>query len=326
MEAKPINNSVIKSFLTTKAFAKNTNAHKYAILWTSKFYRFINQVMRRHSFNVQQTSYPYAVRYIKHFIHYFDTFGITKSDLKVATLFRGITADFTPGASIVDTAFIATSTDLHIAQSFAGKKGMILTFRVSDLPQDIKFIQIDSSISSHLQESEILLLPGKVTISRESNTNYCIYECNMDLVNMYKSLPGTGGGLEADDIPMIDLADKLFVWYRAINDRPVEILAQITTPSDKDKVYSFVSRSVMRMDDRIQRINNYIPEYQDMLKTSTDIQRINSFEIFVAVYDYKKRAILTLHYGMPDDFFANMFDTKRTDEVISYIRKTYDWM
>jgi hypothetical protein len=73
-----LKNSVFEAFLGSNDFRELDSRHKYAILWASKFYRLINRLMRSRTFEEITTQYPYATKYIREFLMYFDIHGKDK--------------------------------------------------------------------------------------------------------------------------------------------------------------------------------------------------------------------------------------------------------
>lgn len=306
MFARNTNNSIIKATLKSKHFRKDSNEHKYAVLWASKFYRTINRIMRTKTFEEQVENCPYAIRYIKHFIDYFDKHGLTSEDLlsrtRSAVLYRGITASYPISQEMQEDGFMSTSKK-HVAKSFAGN-GNVLSFDIKKLPRDARFAE------DYLMEYEVLFLPGTVRILGVSEFVECSYTMNKDLIDKYLELRHGGGELE--DIPEIDPSAKLVVWYRAITGKPIEIVAQMFVP-EKDAA-AFFKQNVLTMDDTLQRSVELIPESKDC------------YNIYMAIYDYKKKHVDTLHYGLFGSFFKNMFDQKRTKDVESAIKSRYSWL
>jgi hypothetical protein len=311
MYAKNTNNATIKATLKSKSFKNDKSEHKYAVLWASKFYRTINRIMRNKTFEEQVSTCPYAIKYIKHFLKYFDTHGVTAEQLLLKTnvLYRGITADYLISQEMQENGFMSTSYKKHVAKSFANK-GKILSFDIKKLPKDTKFAVIDQEIEDYLMEYEVLFLPGTIRILNVSEFVECSYVMNSELVSKYSGLSGGG---ELEDIPEIDPSEKLVVWYRAIPKKPVQIIAQIFVP--KKNALVFFKQNVLPMDDQIQRYIELIPDYN----------KTNSYNIYMAIYDYKKKHIDTLHYGLFDSFFTNMFDQTRIKEVESTITEKYSW-
>lgn len=314
MFARNTNNSIIKATLKSKHFRKDSSVHKYAVLWASKFYRIINRIMRMKTFEEQVATCPYAIRYIKHFLKYFETHGVTSDQLSSKTrstvLYRGLTAGYPISQEMKEDGFMSTTYKKHVAKSFAGN-GNVLSFDIKKLPKNAKFAVIDQEIQDHLMEYEVLFLPGTIRILGVSEFVDCSYAMNKELINKYSELTHNGGG-DLEDIPDIDPAGKLVVWYRAITDRPVEIVAQMFVP-EKDTV-AFFKQNVLTMDDSLQRSVDLIPEKKDCCN------------IYMALYDYKKKMIDTLHYGLFDSFFKNMFDQKRTEEAEAAIKGRYSWL
>ena len=78
------------------------------------------------------------------------------------------------------------------------------------------------------------------------------------------------------------------------------------------------------MDDKFQKITDYTPEVQDMRKNNTNLDLLQSYEIYMAVYDYNNNKIDTLHYGLFDDFYP--FDANKQNLIQTKILKQYEWL
>ena len=87
----------------------------------------------------------------------------------------------------------------------------------------------------------------------------------------------------------------------------------------------------MQQDNKYQALKNFIPEYQDIKnnKKLSSIERnklLDSYTIFMAIYDYKNNKIITMSYGMFDDFFTNLFDQTKLQEAKNLIIKNYKFL
>jgi hypothetical protein len=152
-------NASIKSFLIDEDFRKDKSPHKYVILWSSKFYRLINVVMRNNPIEEVLKSTKYARRYIIKMVRYFFKYGLYKEDIikRSPYLYRGTDKDFKLSTEYVEKGFMSTSISLLVAQNFAGKNGgNIIVFNTKKLPKSTPFVSI--------AEKEILFLPGKISL------------------------------------------------------------------------------------------------------------------------------------------------------------------
>ena len=219
-----ITNANVRVMLESKHFLKDKDKNKYAILWASKFYRTINRIMRLIPIETQLTNYPYTIKFIKHFLDYFDKFGITKDELKTKNnmLYRGVTNDFVLSSEFYENGFMSTSLSYDIAKDFAKNNGFILKFPINLLPDDTKFVIINDKLRDDLLEDEILFLPGKITLKKIDNHIISEYKMNEELINKYKTQ--SGGATDNFTIPDILLKNKLIIWYRAIKNRDIELL------------------------------------------------------------------------------------------------------
>ena len=332
MLRKRVTNNAIRASLTEKQFKKDTNPHKYAILWSSRLYKVINEIMRNNNLNEIQARYPYTLLFLYRFVEYFERYGKTKKQLisnNITKLYRGLSSDFIIDSDIIhDTGFVATSAHKSVAQGFARQNGTILVFKVEHLPDDVKFALINQDINDAFMEAEVLFLPGTINVLSYKDKIYtCKYKMNGTFLQEVQNIKLSVGGGKLD-IPEIPLNGKLVIWYRAIKGRPVEFLGQTHTPSSEKKIFKYMKDHVLPTDDRFHRVKYWMTEFQDM-KTAKeqnniiDYDKYNSFSVYMAVYDPKTKQILTLHYGMPDDMFSELFDKSRTEEVKNKILSSY---
>jgi hypothetical protein len=94
---------------------------------------------------------------------------------------------------------------------------------VDNIKPTTPVILIDDNIADHLQEDEVLLLPGKMTIKRKNDKYIAKYKMNEILVDHIKSKVASGGGkaskadkalLNMLSIPKLSLRGKAGVFYR----------------------------------------------------------------------------------------------------------------
>lgn len=312
-------------------FKRDKSPHKYAILWASKFYQNVNALMRGYTFDRQLEKYPHGVAYIKHFLGYFDEYGVDKNKVKneVRFLFRGIDKRDIKDVC-VDNGFMSTTMSSHIAKKFAGRSGgNIIRFKTQDLQEDIKLVIIDQKLAPYLFEDEVLFPPG--TILQKRHDKYT-YKRNDTLIKQYmdhviKVKLGGAPPLSRD----IDLRNKLIVWYRAIEDRPVEILGQMFTPPRHKDVENMLRDDVLPYDRSLQNMTMLIPEVQDILAKTRDpkynddpevdhlAERLETFTVYMAVYNMKLKACDTHHLGL----FNHIYKGPRTQEIEDCIQSTY---
>ena len=307
-----IRNSVIGDIILSKEFRKNKDSKKYVDLWVSKAYRYVNLIMRNKTFEEQSINYPITIHYIYKLIKYILKHGKTATEIQNTTdkLYRGITEDYAINNNYIDNGFMSTTLSKTVANKFSEKNGNIIRFKTKDLPENTKYLIIKGS------EKEILFLPGSIEIVNNKNNRICKYKMNEELVNKYKLLKKIVGGFE-DQIPDIDLSDKLVVWHRAIKNRPVEIIGQTFLVKNQERVITQM-KAVLRSDDRFHRVTNLMPEYQDT--------KDKTYNIHMAIFDYKNNKVLTLYYGMIDEMIRGFADQSRDEEIIEFIKNKYKWL
>lgn len=315
-----ITNVIVKSSLT-KRFRRNTNPHKYAVLWSSKFYKTINHIMRNNDPHKIISQFKYSAYFIKAFIEYFYTHGSSANEIRKQTLklYRGYDDQFKFSDTIRDFGFIATSKKNSVAKEFAGDKGEVIRMKTEYLPDTVPYVIIDENISEHLREEEVLLLPGTLYITTSKK---CKYKPNMQLIDIYRNASMAGGGhnmIAADSAMDIELAGKIIVWYRAIQGRPVEIINWRNIPKSEKKLYKFFRYKVDRLDASYESILRLIPEYVDLVnkpnKSSAETKRMMSYMVFTAIYDPKAKIVETIRYGVFNEVFEEIFNTSRCGEV-----------
>ena len=191
-------NSHVKSFLLNEDFRKDKNRHKYVILWSSKFYRLINRIMRiYHLHDIMKTKY--TRHFVKRMIKYFFEYGLEINELlkKGSKLYRGLDKDFLITETYTENGFMSTSLSINVAKTFAGNGGNILMFDMVDLPSKTPFVIIDEDIDDGLLEKEVLFLPGTIHIKKTSKDIKAYY--SMDpYIKTIKDTIQDGGGHDCD--------------------------------------------------------------------------------------------------------------------------------
>ena len=77
-------------------------------------------------------------------------------------------------------------------------------------------------------------------------------------------------------------------------------------------------KTVIREDNRWHNITNLMPEYQDT--------KDKTYNIHMAIFDYKNNKVLTLYYGMIDEMIRGFADQSRDEEIIEFIKSKYKWL
>lgn len=329
MEAKP------QDIPLQELFVNDTNEHKYAGYWASGMYKLINYNMRNVSFKIQKKDLPNTFWFIQNYLLYFNDYGIYSEDLikeSINILYRGIRN--TPyfqihnNSSYSDNGFIATTYDYNVAKDIA-ERNVILNFSVENLPKDTKFIIINNRLEEYLLESEILMMPGKLIIDDKWNTTY---EPNIPLINRYlrsktPKINMSGGSWK---IPTFDIENKSLVFYRAIYNRPVEVLNVIYFPKDASVD---IRRAIRKTQNFFESMTELIPEFMDLQKivslpkdkkiTMEEYQearrKMNSFVVHIALWDGSK--VETMHLFEYHLLFKELFDMSRLEEVETELNK-----
>lgn len=309
-------------------FIEDDDEYKYALFWASGMYKAINYNMRNVKFEMQETDLPNTFWFIKNYLEYFNTHGISSADLakeSINILYRGIrnTSYFqiSKNHSYTDNGFIATTHNYDVAKDIA-EQDIVIKFTVESLPKNIKFIIIDTRIAEHFHESEILLMPGTLIIDNDWNTTY---EPNITLIARYlksktPKINMSGGGWK---IPKFDIENKTLVFYRAIYNRPLEVIKVIYFPKDAS---IDILRAIRKTQNFFESMTELIPEFMDLrqklrlpkdeitLEESRETRmKMNSFIVHIALWNGTKVETLCLfeYYLM----FKEMFDMTRFDAV-----------
>lgn len=293
--AKMQDNVLVKAFLTDIDFRRYKSKHKYVLLWSTKFHRLINKILRTNAIDWILANLKYTRHYFKKMVLYFYSEGNYKHELqsKGLYLYRGLDKDFKIYDDWRENGFMSTSLCKDVASSFAGKGGNILTFTIAKLPSDVPFVIIDEQLDDCLAEKEILFLPGVITTKKTSTGYKARYKMSSKMKDIVRNLL-SGGGSEDDlpvsPIPDIRLNGKYIVWYRAINGRKVEVVGRMEMPKRTDEACKFFNEVVLPHDDKFDMKTNFIPHYQDLKKkgmkrTPEEQSMFQSYFVQMAVYD-----------------------------------------
>ncbi len=318
-------------------FQNDPNPHKYPIIWTTKFYKWVGKYMRHVNEPNQINRIPEAAFYIKNLIEYFYQYGILKSEIKHPKLYRGLSDCFNLRPTFSDNCFIATSAKEQVALDFAKATGNVIKFKTKNLPDNVPIVYISKAIVPHSSEKEYLLLPGTIKINSKLSARYTV---NQELVDMYRACQVQSGGARikkaaAQDILkdlQIDLRNKLVVRYTAVYNRPVEIQSIVKMPETFKKINKHWNDYFEEPEDRFGYFTGSLPDCQDLekeLATETNpdarfeiFRKILSYSNFAAVVERKTIGILSLHFLMPRGLFrAFFYDLKRIGQVQEVIKK-----
>jgi hypothetical protein len=257
--------------------------------------------------------------------------------------YRGYAPTFKFNDEIIDNGFIATSLSKHVAESFAKKdETFIVTFKTKDLSEDSFFVILDDKIADHLQEQEILFLPGKIYFRYINGQMYGSYKPNELLLSMVGEMKGgdydenKGTNVVIPNTAFIDLTGKLIVWYRHIKGRHLEGMGFKFMPKDQAKVARFFKYEVMPQEKLLKYMNECIPDYQDLQKkamsgerlTEEESERYASYDIHMAVLDIDKKVILNTHYGVPKYMMNELgcSKEKNEEEIKVFLLKHFAWL
>lgn len=315
-------NAAIKELLKDKTI--KGNPHRCVIIWSSKIYRQINRTLRQEKGidKLDGQVYKYTKQFLNEFLFYFREYGLTKHELECKRLYRGYSIIIeTP---IRDYTFMSTSKKKDVALTFAGTKGIVITISTQGLPDGVPFVVIDSTIEDYMQEEEVLLLPGSIELSGSKG----IYKVDDQVYKYMMGLTQQGGGY-VYTLPNIDLKGKRVVWWRAIINRPAEILSIIRLPRKSDRqVIKFWKECIDVQDREYEEMCRFIPRYQDLFnkskRTSEERAELWSYSVYMAIYDKKNEKVEHYHYGLYDEIAEETgYDRGREAEVERLIRKSY---
>jgi hypothetical protein len=310
-----------------RTFKKKKDPHKFALLWSSKFYKIFNSSMRslvskdsEEAISIFFASRPNTLYFAKGFVDYFYTYGVYKEQLQNLTpkyLYRGISNTLGTSSSIIaDTTFISTSYSIDVARKFTNNKGSLLFLPLKHLPDNTPYVVIDHKMKSYLQEDEVVLLPEDLDIrySKSKLRFQAKYKLNEILVNYIKNKVQMGGGnnIEKDfwqslQVPRLSLRGKVAIYYRCVYNRPVEILHSVWFPKYAREVPEFMATTLKPVEKFLEDSIFIIPEYIDL---ENELQKCNdktkreeilakqrSYTAFLAIYNWKTRNVEHYYHG-----------------------------
>jgi len=333
--------SVAQDIPLETIFVKDENPNKFALFWASGIYKRINYNLRNVSFSEQFKATPNTFWFTKNYIAYFKKYGYTAKQLiekSINHLYRGIRNtnyfQVKPGQTYNDTGFIATSYDLSVAKDIA-EQDFVIEFDVLSLPNEIPFIIIDDRIAEYLLESEVLIMPGTIQlIENKTGNTLAKYVPNLKLIDAYlrskdPEIVMSGGALT---IPKIDIEDKTLVFYRAIYNRPVEVLKVMYFPKNPSKE---ILRAIRKTENFFESMTEMIPEFMDLQKylkskniTEEEFKitfaKMNSYIVHIALWSSYTRKVETIHLFELPILFKENFDVSRSDDVENQLNKLLD--
>lgn len=226
---------------------------------------------------------------------------------------------------------MSTSKRKDIAQTFASATGTVVSFSTWKLPDHVPFVLINDKIQDYMQEDEVLLLPGTIELNGTKgkyNVDKAVYTYMSTLNHTH-----SGGDPTLDlTIPDIDLRGKYVVFWRAIKHRPVEILSIICLPHKSHKeVLKFWKSCIDVRDREYEDMCRYIPRYKDlfdksaMTRTQEEREELNSYTVYMAIYDKKQDRIEHYHYGIYDEIAKEIGYDSKHEKDLSQMIKTH-WL
>lgn len=336
-------NSIIGDYVGDSNYTNDDDPNKAILLWTTKFHEHLNNILRTYTLKRALRETTWTKKYLLELFAYYKAHAKNKQWLiekGIKTLYRGYKlSNFTLQDSFRDDGFISTSQLVNVAKDFQGSKGNILCFDVSELSDDCIFVYINDDIEDHLNEEEILFPPGRITLLRKTIDDENIkasYEPNSKLLEyMKKRLRGGHYDVQKTELvnlpksAFVDMNGKLVVWYRAIKNRPIDVLTWHELPL-KEAGTVFM-KDVLKRDKEFSWRNEFIPEYSDLLKKQETINedeyhKLNSYTVFMAIIDREKKSVLDVRYGIPSEMFKELYDTSRDNEIEEVILKKCAWL
>jgi len=256
-------------------------------------YHSVSYMLIMHFMRNKKTTY--VDKYIAKLVHEIISHGISAKELKkkYKVLYRGVTPEFTLKSNIQEYGFISTTPNIEIAKKYADVDGKIIVFLTKNLCNHCKYLIIDE---------QIFFLPGSLTINKLYSNRYLEYNyvSNHDIIDKFIYQDDKIDKFIYQDfiIPTISCDTSnyiIIVWYRAIKNNKIEILA--------DQFY----------------------KNEDTLKYDPLKYNFDDLISFIAFYDYRIQTFSTLHYGIYEDIYQILFDQSRIHEVKDLIMNTYNF-
>jgi hypothetical protein len=141
-------------------------------------------------------------------------------------------------------------------------------------------------------DNQVIFLPGFLTINKLYSNNYLEYNyiSNNEIINKYHSF----SEFNIQNFKTIDNFN-IIIWYRAIKNKNVEILG------------------------------NKFDENIGTLKYDTLKYNFDDIFSFIALYNCHIKKFETLHYGISEELYHNLFDQSRVQEVKDLIINNYEF-
>jgi hypothetical protein len=328
---------------------EDRDPHKWAILWASGTFKWIQKNLRG-VFSVKELvrDFPHTAYFARQLVQYADIYGLTFEELRnsehIQILYRGIhVSQVYPNH---DRGFIATSHTLEVAQRFSkghDTDGIVYEFNVGDHTPILErsLVMIDERLADYLMESEVLLMPGEISIIFCDGAHcQATYRPAVSLLNEYRditvsrtSLGEMRGGSSIRRLsfaipasrksvhrPLLELRGKIVVYWRAIVHRKIDILGYHRIPDGSDEeAYEFMRSVVQRAEQSYEHSLERIPEYQDLVKkvgrSPDETRRMTSYRVFTMLVDPATKEVVTPHLGLSSSLFRESQDIMRLDEA-----------
>jgi hypothetical protein len=219
---------------------------------------------------------------------------------------------------------MSTTYDKKNAYQFAQEGGNILLFNIDKLEDDCPMLIIDETMADHLHESEVLFLPGTITIVNNKNNVSASYKMNQKVVNQYIAAQvsppkynNQKGGAETILLRELEeqslMGNKWLIFYRSIHGRHPEILTKVKVPKNVKKLDHFFRYTYRNLVEQYDIMMNLMPEVQDIQQwvakqgKKMDIEekrelwkKMESYQTYIAIYNPMTNQVETLTYGFPE--------------------------
>jgi hypothetical protein len=166
------------------------------------------------------------------------------------------------------------------------------------------------------------------------------YEPNSKFVNKFKDMNKSNkttkrsGGRPIFTIPDIDLRDKVVVFWRCLDKRPVDIFRTYKLPMDDREIYKLFKDYITPANDFYETVTNHIPEYQDARKYLLKYmnKRINddeehaqmnrierSYNVYMAIVNPNNGYVECTHFAIIREIFKEIVDDETENRAKSAI-------
>lgn len=182
-------------------------------------------------------------------------------------------------------------------------------------------------------KKKVVMLPGwirKLHTSKNGNVVLVSYSCDTEIISQYINTPTPQfkelkGGTYNMDKTYLTAHGKVFVFYRAIENKDVEVLAKLHAPTNKTTYKDFLKYNICKTINFYDNATQIIPDVQNLqlvIRTSNSSRKIRksldllkSYHVHIAIYNDSAKEVEALNVMLPMCLHEELCCLNRADDI-----------